>query len=109
MGNTDRLRHRLAVRDGNHCHYCGTVEPGALKKFTLDHIIPRSQGGTRIQENLVLSCYRCNHKRRDRPYLDYARDKAVDVDLRMEVWKRAVEAHSEVAGVWFPALTNGDS
>jgi 5-methylcytosine-specific restriction endonuclease McrA len=50
------------------CHYCGNplvIDPderGVLRdnQLTLDHIVPRSLGGTDHLENLVLSCAGCN-------------------------------------------------
>ena len=43
-----------------HCAYCG--KPLFLGTFdcTIDHIIPRSVGGTSDFSNLALSCYECN-------------------------------------------------
>ena len=54
-------RHNIFARDKNTCQYCG-------KKFlrldlNLDHIIPRSQGGTSTWENVVCSCHQCNRKK----------------------------------------------
>jgi len=44
------------------CHYCG--EPGG----TVDHVIPRDQGGTATIDNCVPACGLCNTFRRSRPY-----------------------------------------
>lgn len=45
-------------RDGNKCQYCS-----ATKNLTIDHVIPKCQGGTDCWDNLVLACSRCNaHK-----------------------------------------------
>lgn len=41
-----------------HCHYCGThLTPMTA---TVDHVIPRSKGGTSELSNLVLACRKCN-------------------------------------------------
>lgn len=41
-----------------HCHYCGTrLTPMTA---TVDHVIPRSKGGTNELSNLVLACRKCN-------------------------------------------------
>lgn len=40
------------------CHYCGAKLE--FIESTLDHVIPRSKGGTGKQSNLVLSCLPCN-------------------------------------------------
>ena len=46
-------------RDNHTCQYCG--KNGDL--LTLDHVIPRSLGGSHTWENLVAACRRCNHKK----------------------------------------------
>ena len=44
------------------CHYCG--EPGG----TIDHVIPRSQGGRLVKSNCVPACAPCNNFRKDADY-----------------------------------------
>jgi 5-methylcytosine-specific restriction endonuclease McrA len=60
-----------------HCHYCNK---GLLKKFsdiqddlaTLDHVKPISKGGDRFHSsNLVIACYRCNCRKRDKDVNDF--------------------------------------
>ena len=46
---------------GSRCHYCGTLAT------TVDHVIPKSRGGTDALSNLVPACARCNYSKRDRP------------------------------------------
>lgn len=54
-------RKNILMRDRNTCQYCGRVfSPSEL---TLDHVIPRSRGGTSTWENLVACCKACNHKK----------------------------------------------
>lgn len=54
-------RKNILMRDRNTCQYCGQVfSPSEL---TLDHVIPRSRGGTSTWENLVACCQGCNHKK----------------------------------------------
>lgn len=57
-------RRNIFERDENTCQYCG-------KKFdrselTLDHVIPRSRGGTSTWTNIVLACLKCNMRKGDR-------------------------------------------
>jgi 5-methylcytosine-specific restriction endonuclease McrA len=54
-------RNRIYKRDGNECVYCGSS-----KNLTLDHVIPKSRGGTNDWTNLVTSCLKCNLKKADR-------------------------------------------
>jgi 5-methylcytosine-specific restriction endonuclease McrA len=54
-------RRRLIDRDGPYCQLCGRrLGDGEI---TLDHIVPRSQGGSNAPWNLRLACYACNHGR----------------------------------------------
>jgi hypothetical protein len=54
----------LYQRDNGECAYCGRPVP--LATATMDHIIPRSQGGETSWENLVLACRACNTRKADR-------------------------------------------
>jgi 5-methylcytosine-specific restriction endonuclease McrA len=51
-------RFNIYSRDANRCQYCGRQFPRA--ELNLDHIVPRSKGGTSTWENVVCSCHRCN-------------------------------------------------
>lgn len=51
-------RQNLFKRDGFHCVYCGSGE-----HLTMDHVIPRAQGGRTIWKNLVTACYSCNSQK----------------------------------------------
>jgi len=52
--------------DDPHCMYCGKyfdsilVWPSGRFMPTIEHIVPRFQGGTDEMHNLGLSCYPCN-------------------------------------------------
>ena len=51
-------RFNIYARDQNRCQYCG--RQFARAELNLDHVIPRSTGGTSVWENVVCSCHRCN-------------------------------------------------
>ena len=51
-------RFNVYARDRNTCQYCGQRLPRV--ELNLDHVIPRSQGGTSTWENIVCSCHVCN-------------------------------------------------
>ncbi len=54
-------RRNLFLRDMYQCQYCGdTFDVGDL---TLDHYIPRSEGGKTTWENSLTACRDCNHKK----------------------------------------------
>jgi 5-methylcytosine-specific restriction endonuclease McrA len=52
------------VRDDGTCQYCGVKRPRA--ELNLDHVVPRSQGGTTSWENVVCSCVPCNLRKANR-------------------------------------------
>ena len=51
-------RYNVYARDQNRCQYCG--RQFSRPELNLDHVVPRSQGGTSTWENVVCSCHRCN-------------------------------------------------
>ena len=54
-------RRNIFARDHNQCQYCGKKYP--TTELSLDHIVPRSQGGMSTWENIVCSCINCNVKK----------------------------------------------
>jgi 5-methylcytosine-specific restriction endonuclease McrA len=72
---------RLAIyiRDGFSCAYCGRdLKDAAPAEVNLDHLLPRSAGGTNGAGNLITACRSCNCSRQDRPWIDYATGGARD-------------------------------
>ena len=57
-------RSNLYRRDGYMCQYCG-VRAGT-QELTIDHVIPRSRGGTSTWNNCVVACVKCNFKKANR-------------------------------------------
>ncbi len=53
-------RRAVFMRDGGRCQYCDAAAE------SIDHVIPRSKGGTHTWENLVAACRSCNSRKRDR-------------------------------------------
>lgn len=51
-------RRNLFARDHNRCQYCGKKFP--TSELSVDHVVPRTQGGETVWENLVCACVRCN-------------------------------------------------
>ena len=54
-------RRNIFARDESRCQYCGKKHPSS--ELSLDHVIPRSQGGKTAWENLVCCCLKCNVKK----------------------------------------------
>jgi 5-methylcytosine-specific restriction endonuclease McrA len=57
-------RVNIYARDGHRCQYCGAS--CKVDELTYDHVIPRSQGGKTIWDNIVSACYDCNSRKANR-------------------------------------------
>lgn len=51
-------------RDRHLCGFCGKKFSG--KHLTMDHIVPRSKGGSDYWTNVIAACSGCNTRKRDR-------------------------------------------
>jgi len=63
-----RLLAQIAERDGWVCHWCGLPVARGLPAddpmhASIDHIVPRRDGGTGARDNLRLAHHKCNHER----------------------------------------------
>jgi 5-methylcytosine-specific restriction endonuclease McrA len=54
-------RRNLFARDRNQCQYCGKHFPTA--DLSLDHVLPKAQGGGESWDNLVCACLWCNARK----------------------------------------------
>lgn len=52
-------RRAVFVRDGHRCQYCDSPAEN------IDHVIPRSKGGTHSWDNVVAACRPCNARKMD--------------------------------------------
>lgn len=57
-------RKGIMVRDNYKCAYCGKAAD------TIDHVIPKSKGGTNTYDNCVASCIKCNSHKSNRSLQD---------------------------------------
>lgn len=66
-----RLRRAVRQRDGDDCWLCGGLmlfgKVTSGDYATLDHVVPRAQGGTHDLGNLKLAHQRCNNLRGNAP------------------------------------------
>ncbi len=56
-------RRNLFLRDDFTCQYCGRRCPS--EHLSVDHVHPRSRGGSTSWENCVLACVGCNSRKAD--------------------------------------------
>lgn len=54
----------VIVRDKQTCLFCGKLMEN-LADCTVDHVVPRAQGGKSTWKNCVCSCKPCNHTKAD--------------------------------------------
>lgn len=57
-------RRTIYRRDNNTCQYCGIKMTN--DDISLDHIVPRCQGGVTNWENIVVACLDCNSRKAGR-------------------------------------------
>ncbi len=57
-------RKNVLIRDQYTCQYCDEHFPPST--LTIDHVKPRSRGGTTVWENVATACKKCNAEKRDR-------------------------------------------
>jgi 5-methylcytosine-specific restriction endonuclease McrA len=93
-------RRNIYKRDRYTCQYCG-AQPGT-EELTLDHVLPRAQGGISTWENCVLACIGCNKRKADRtpdqagmplrkqPVRPVWRPLYATRDVRIDSWTRFV-------------------
>ena len=84
-----QLQEQVRKRAHFLCEYCHTSEIWQYSRFTVDHIIPVSRGGTDTQENLALACFHCN-RRKGRRVAALDPDSGEEVSLfhpRQRLWR----------------------
>ena len=55
-------RRNLFQRDHQTCQYCGSRD----QPLSIDHVVPRSRGGTDVWENVTTACLTCNVRKGNR-------------------------------------------
>ena len=84
-------RIEVMERDKETCRYCGESRPG---RMTIDHVIPRTLGGSEGLENMVVACEACNHKKSGMGFEEFLNSRP---DLRLKflpliIWYEARRA-----------------
>ncbi len=62
------FRQWIFTRAEHRCEYCQTARRLIGMPLVIDHILPRTKGGTDEQDNLCAACYRCNEFKGDRTF-----------------------------------------
>lgn len=58
---SNRYRFQILQRDEFACVYCGDSGKGVI--LEIDHVVPKSRGGTDAKSNLATSCEPCNRSK----------------------------------------------
>lgn len=96
-------RNLLFLRDLYQCAYCGEQHP--IRELTVDHVVPKCQGGKTTWANTVTSCKSCNAQKGHKLWTP--RFKPFVPDYYTLVGKR-LEAPIEVShSSWIPYLSMG--
>lgn len=96
-------------RDNGECQYCGKDVP--LRDLTLDHIVPRSQGGPTTWANVTTCCFSCNQKKGSKSLEECGFSirnyptKPTTADMIL----RDISKVRDLPDVWKPYLPNHDS
>ncbi|TDF41925.1 HNH endonuclease [Alteromonadaceae bacterium M269] len=69
---------RVFTRDGEKCQYCGVALVFKdVNSWALDHVIPKSEGGSNDDSNLKLACKSCNSAKGNRDIEQYRKHCAI--------------------------------
>jgi hypothetical protein len=60
---SEAVRGEVRARAGGRCEYCLHQEAYSSDSFAIDHIHPRSRGGSDELDNLALACGGCNGRK----------------------------------------------
>ena len=73
---------RQAIKEANNyeCIYCG--EKHHEHDLTIDHVHPRTMGGTNITSNCVPACRSCNQSKGSQNWITWFRDNFPPNQLR---------------------------
>jgi len=69
MNKRQNIRHVVWLKFNKHCAYCG--KELEYKDMQIDHMYPKTYGGNNELINLMPSCRRCNHYKRDMTLMDF--------------------------------------
>jgi 5-methylcytosine-specific restriction endonuclease McrA len=68
------LREYVLTKWNHTCAYCGAQSV----PLELDHVVPRSQGGSNRTSNLVVACHACNQHKGNQPLEEYLKHRPTD-------------------------------
>jgi predicted restriction endonuclease len=90
-----KWRQSIKEKWNHECAYCGSDEV-----LTLDHIVPRSKGGSDRVTNVLCACKRCNHSKGYQKWYDWYLQQSFFTTERLsdiiEWQKQKVESNYQI-------------
>jgi HNH endonuclease len=85
-----QLRQQIITAADHRCEYCKSSSRLTGTPLVMEHILPRSLGGTDDPENLAASCYRCNEFKGAKTHTtDLETNQLVDLfNPRTQTWTK---------------------
>lgn len=77
-----KVRYDIHIQDNFCCVYCGETYT-RTKKLTLDHVYPKSLGGSNKKNNLVTSCFECNFKKGNKLLTEHLKEYKIPLSERL--------------------------
>ena len=85
------VRAYLLEKFGRRCVYCGATN----QPFGIDHVLPRSRGGSDRVSNLVLSCHDCNSRKGNKTATEFGHPEIeAQARLRFEMPQQSIRRDS---------------
>lgn len=78
-------------RDNFRCAYCGKTSYEDGVKLIVEHIFPRSKGGTNDNHNVITACNDCNSRKKD---------KVMDWNIILTLWQVVDERNKRNNIAW---------
>ena len=95
-------RLNLLARDSFECQYCSREL--SIGDSTIDHIVPRSQGGVTSWQNVVVACHNCNRKKGGRTPAQAKMPLRKDATLPDWLPVLTVRFHKRMPNAWLMFL-----
>lgn len=91
------LRRKVTEQAQHRCGYCLTVEHVVGYEMNVEHIVPEAAGGASDEDNLWLSCSKCNLHKADKTHeIDpETREKIELFNPRLQSWTEHFEWSEE--------------
>jgi 5-methylcytosine-specific restriction endonuclease McrA len=81
------FRAYVVARDKHTCQYCGKPKLYG-RNLTIDHLIPRCNGGSNHVDNLIVACKQCNTKKNTRSVESYVEKRLAELEREKQTLEK---------------------